>query len=220
MKPPLTQRWLAQVLLLLVLVLPSLGLSPLLADDIGFPVIAASVMVRDLALLGLVAYFVWSEGEGAQAIGWRPAGFDREAALGALLFLPVLTGLALLQWLLGALGSPPPVPPPAAMIPEGAGQWVLAAFLLVIVAVTEETLFRGFLITRLRALSGSTAFALVLSTLVFAVGHGYQGRTGVVAVAALGLCYGAIFLWRGSLVAPATLHLLQNATGMFILGGG
>lgn len=220
MKPPATQRWLAQVLLLLFLVLPSLGLSPLLADGIGFPVIAVSVMVRDLALLGLVAYFVWSEGEQAQTIGWHRAGFQREAALGALLFLPVLTGLALLQWLLQHLGLPPPVPPPAAMIPEGAGQWGLAALLLVIVAVTEETLFRGFLITRLRALSGSTAFALALSSLIFAMGHGYQGRTGVVAVAALGLFYGALFLWRGSLVAPTTMHLLQNATGMFILGGG
>lgn len=218
MRPPASQRWFVQVLLLLFLVLPSLGLSPLLVDDVGFPALAGSVLLRDLALLGLVVYFVWSEGEPAESIGWRRDGRGREALLGVLWFVPALLGLGLLQSLLAALGLPPPTPPPAALIPAGAGEYVLGMVLLVVVAVTEETLFRGFLITRLLALSGSRTAALALSTAIFAVGHGYQGATGVIAVACLGLLYGLIYLWRGSLVAPTVMHFLQNATGMFILG--
>jgi membrane protease YdiL (CAAX protease family) len=219
MIPPARQRRFAQVSLLLLLVLPSIGVSPLLVEGITFAMMAGSLLLRDAALLGLVAYFVWSDGEEAATIGWRRDGYAHEILLGAGLFLPVLLGLSLLQALLIALGMPPPVPPPAALMPAGMAEYGLALILLVVVAITEETLFRGFLITRLLALGGGRVVALALSTLIFSIGHGYQGVTGVVAVASLGLLYAVIFLWRGSLVAPAVLHFLQNATGMFILGG-
>lgn len=206
------------MLLLLILLLPSLGLEPVALDDITFPRLASAVILRDLALLGLVGYFVWAEGGTAASIGWHRPGAAREALLGAVAFVPALLGLGLLQGLLQTLGLPPPTPPPTALIPQGTGDAAIAMMLLVVVAVVEETLFRGFLLTRLLALTGRRSLALGLATLIFALGHGYEGVTGMLAVAALGLLYGVIFLWRGSLVAPAVMHFLQNAAGMFVLG--
>ncbi len=216
MRPSAPRRQLAQVLLLLFLVLPSLGLSPLALEDITFPWLAAAVILRDLTLLALVGYFVWAEGGTAASIGWRRRGAGHEVLLGALAFAPALLGLALLQSLLQSFGLPPARPPPAALIPQTPGDAAFAVVLLVVVAVVEETLFRGFLLTRLLALTGHRGVALTVATLVFALGHGYQGVTGLIAVAALGLLYGVIYLWRGSLVAPATMHFLQNAAGMLV----
>ncbi|MCF8080605.1 MAG: CPBP family intramembrane metalloprotease [Desulfobacterales bacterium] len=34
---------------------------------------------------------------------------------------------------------------------------------------------------------------------------------GVIATFLLGVVFGAVYLWRGSLVAPIAIHFLQNA---------
>jgi membrane protease YdiL (CAAX protease family) len=49
------------------------------------------------------------------------------------------------------------------------------------VAVAEETIFRGYLILRFRAVTGRTSAAVLLSSIVFSLGHGYEGMAGVIS---------------------------------------
>ena len=64
--------------------------------------------------------------------------------------------------------------------------------------------------------------AVVLSSVIFALGHGYQGAAGAIAVGIIGALLAVIYLWRGSIVAPVVLHFVQNFTGIVLaplLGG-
>jgi uncharacterized protein len=53
--------------------------------------------------------------------------------------------------------------------------------------------------------------------MIFAVGHGYEGTAGAVTVGTLGLAFGAVYLWRRSLVAPATMHLLLDPIPILLI---
>lgn len=66
-------------------------------------------------------------------------------------------------------------------------------------ALGEEMFFRGYLITRLRALFPATrlaaVFAIIIPALIFGYGHlYYQGVRGAVVTTAIGLAFGAMFL--------------------------
>jgi len=69
--------------------------------------------------------------------------------------------------------------------------WTLAAF-------GEEMVFRGYLMNRISDLvgNGRTGWisALVASSLIFGVAHGYQGLAGVIGSAEIGLLLGALYL--------------------------
>jgi membrane protease YdiL (CAAX protease family) len=66
-------------------------------------------------------------------------------------------------------------------------------------AVSEEIIFRGFLLQRFeRALGGGTrglGIAIVLQAALFGAAHYPQGAPGIVATSLGGLLWGAIFLW-------------------------
>jgi len=94
---------------------------------------------------------------------------------------------------------------------------LLALLLVTVVAVSEETMFRGYLCLRLQGLTRNPVAAVLISSLLFALGHGYQGTTGLLAVGILGAALAVVYLWRGSLVAPMTIHFLQNFFAMLVL---
>jgi membrane protease YdiL (CAAX protease family) len=99
----------------------------------------------------------------------------------------------------------------------------LAAF----VAVWEETVFRGFLLGRLRAgLPASDAprarllrdaVAVVLCGLCFGAGHGYQGALGLLQTTMAGIVLGALAVWRGSLWPAIGAHLAIDAFGLLMI---
>ena len=90
---------------------------------------------------------------------------------------------------------------------------VLVAVVLV-PAVAEELMFRGFVLggcrSRMRA-----AGAVVVSALLFGAYHlnPYQFVVGTL----LGLLLGALALRTGSILAPMLFHLTNNALGVFIM---
>jgi membrane protease YdiL (CAAX protease family) len=50
----------------------------------------------------------------------------------------------------------------------------------VVVAVSEETVFRGYLLLRLGAVLHGPFRAVLLSSALFSLGHGYEGSAGAV----------------------------------------
>lgn len=204
---------------LLLLLAPSFifSISPAQATRIGFVDVAVSAIVRDLGLLALVLYWLWRDKEPLRTIGLQRRYAGREVLVGALLFLPFLIVVGAIRVALEGLGLQGAESVPEFLIPEGSGELALALVFLVVVAVAEEAIFRGYLIHRLGQLTGSLAAAVVISSALFSLGHGYQGAAGLVTVGLLGLILAGIYLWRGSLVAPMVLHFLQNATGILVL---
>jgi len=100
-----------------------------------------------------------------------------------------------------------------AMAPDSAGGW--AALLLVVlplVAGFEELLFRGVLIGAFATGFGLSPWLLAaLSSVAFALGHGAQGRVGVVVTGALGFVLAAAYVLTGSLATVIVAHYLVNA---------
>ncbi|HKK14100.1 MAG TPA: type II CAAX endopeptidase family protein [Gammaproteobacteria bacterium] len=224
--PPRRQQ-LVELGVFLFLVVPSMFLSLATAQpkELSFSLVAGSSLLTDLALLSLVLYFVWSSGEGVRAVGWVPRGLVREMAVGAGLFVPFFFGVSVVADLLQHAGLKVPSSLPEFLMPQGGMQVALALVFLVVVAVAEETLFRGYLILRLSAVTGSETAAVVLSSILFGIGHGYEGSGGLVTVGLMGAVFAMIYLWRRSLVAPMTMHFLQDFVSIMLVplmahGGG
>lgn len=213
---------LIEVSVFLFLIMPSMALSFFRTDQaaLSFPVVAGVTILQDLALLSLVLYVIWRNGEPLKAIGWTLANARREAVLGLGLFLPFFFMVSVLQTVLRSAGFSAPEAPPSYLIPSGSAQILLALAFLAVVAVAEETIFRGYLLLRFQSLMGNPTGAVLLSALIFSIGHGYQGSVGVITVAAIGLFLAVVYLWRGSLIAPIVMHFLQNFIGIFLAPNG
>ncbi len=206
-----------ELAIFLFLIVPSMAFSFLAIKQgiVGFGITAVATIFRDLSLVALILFFFWRNGEGVVSLGWRPEW--RDMGVGALLFVPFFFFSDWLSGMLESLGLSAPATPPISVDPQGTSQLLLACVLVLVIAVAEETIFRGYLILRFQAISKSPAFAVVASAFVFSLGHGYEGSAGVVTVGVMGLIFGLIYLWRRSLVAPMTMHLLQDLLVIVVL---
>jgi membrane protease YdiL (CAAX protease family) len=215
-----SREQLLEVCVFLLLIVPSLVLSFFAVNQgsVGFTLTAIATIMRDLALVALILFFLWRNGEHVGLLGWTLRRGWRELGLGVLLFVPFFFGANFLDSALQAAGlSAPSAPTPSSLSASGTAEFVLAGILVVVVAIAEETIFRGYLILRFRSVTTNAAAAVVLSALVFSLGHGYEGTAGVVTVGFMGLIFALVFLWRKSLVAPMVMHFLQDFLGIVLL---
>jgi membrane protease YdiL (CAAX protease family) len=212
---------LLEVSVFLFLIAPSLILSFFVVKqgDMSFVLTAVSTILRDLALVSLILFFLWRNRESIrQSLGWTLKNSWKEVLLGVGLFVPVTFGTAWLDRFLQTVGfSAPATPQPSFLAAAGLGEFILAFFLVLIVAVAEETIFRGYLILRFSAIAGSRTVAVLVSTVIFSLGHGYEGTAGVITVGVLGLTFALVYVWRKSLVAPVVMHFLQDFIGIILL---
>ena len=97
---------------------------------------------------------------------------------------------------------------------------VLLAIGLVFGGVVEEIVFRGLVIGWEAISFGERAAVplLLLSSVVFGLGHLYQGWSGVISTGLTGLAFGAIYLAAGRKLLPAMLaHMTLDAIGITML---
>jgi len=75
-------------------------------------------------------------------------------------------------------------------------QWMIMVWILV--AVIEEGIYRGYLMTEIRNILGVGILALtinlVFTSLVFGLSHGYQGTSGMLSTGIVGAILGIIFI--------------------------
>jgi membrane protease YdiL (CAAX protease family) len=214
-------RWsqFLEVSVLVLLILPSTVVSHFAIKQPGFGFVPAAIgtILHNVAFLCLIAFFVWKNGESWKSFGLRGDHAGREVVAGILLFVLMSIAVNLLAKLLSSAGiSLPGGDAPSFLTPGSRAAYVLALFLVVLVSISEEVIFRGYLIVRLVAVSRSRLLAVLLSTLIFASGHGYQGASGVAAVFMIGLVLSCVYLWRKSLVAPIVMHFMQDFLGIFV----
>ncbi len=166
-----------------------------------------------------------------QDIGWQLGNPLVEIAAGIagyLALLPFIVAgllatlvLSSLLYLISAPNefSPVGVPHPIAHEITGDDPFWTIFKLLMLTAVAapliEETMFRGVLYRHLRDASRhmtrwiSVLFASLLNGLIFAAIHP-QGIVAIPALVVLGAGFCLVRQWRGSLIAPMTMHALHN----------
>jgi membrane protease YdiL (CAAX protease family) len=107
------------------------------------------------------------------------------------------------------------------LAPDSAGGWaVLLGVVLPIIAVSEELLFRAALIGVPAAGYGVSPWLLaVVASAAFALGHGAQGRVGVVVTGALGFVLAAGYVVSGSLLLVIVAHYVINALEFLVHEG-
>jgi uncharacterized protein len=209
-----------EVSVFILLVLPSMVLSHFAAKQpgFGFTIAAVGTILHNVAFLCLIAFFAWKNGEGWERFGCAGRNAGRELVAGLWLFALMFLAAGLVESLLSSLGIPRSGKGvPSFLTPRTPAGYALALLLVVTVSISEEIIFRGYLLLRFTTVIGNRVPAVLLSTLIFAAGHGYQGASGVAAVFVIGLLLSLVYLWRRSLVAPMVMHFLQDFLGIFVL---
>jgi len=217
-RPARREAWL-ELGVFLLLIVPSMILAyfETQTPGVSFVLIALSTIFRDLALVALILFFLWRNGEPLTRVGWTWRNFWGELALGVVLFIPffIVTNLVALALTAAGLSTPPAGP--SFLTPLSYEEVALGFVLVVVVAIAEETIFRGYLILRFENLLPSAGTAILLSALIFSLGHGYEGETGVGTVFVMGVILALVYIWRRSLVAPATMHFLQDFLAIVLI---
>ena len=156
--------------------------------------------------------------EFADDLGISPGeGFSREVIIGFGAFVASRPALSLTSFLISTLSelfgdATEQVGVPMYEQPLS-HSWVLVVLGALVSVIwapfVEEALFRGTLLAALREKVGPAA-AIGVSSLAFGAIHPYP-VSGLIYVTVMGLILGLLRHWRGSLIAPITLHLLHNA---------
>ena len=211
---------LVEVSVFLFLVVPSMVLSffAVKQGTLSFVLVAFATILRDLALVSLILFFLWHNGEHVNRIGWKFKNISKEVALGIGLYVPFSFVTGFFENALQVAGfSGPSTPLPSFMAAKGTTQFFLAIALVAVVSLAEETIFRGYLILRLKTITGNLLTAALLSAAIFSLGHGYEGSAGVITVGFMGLVFTFVYMWRQNLVAPIVMHFLQDFIGIVLL---
>ncbi|KAA9410646.1 CPBP family intramembrane metalloprotease [Haloarcula hispanica] len=107
------------------------------------------------------------------------------------------------------------------LAPDSAGGWVvLLGGVLPVIAIVEELLFRAAAIGVPVAGLDAPAWAMaIVASVAFALGHGAQGRMGIVVTGTLGLALAGLFIATNSLLAVVVAHYLVNALELIVHEG-
>ena len=85
-------------------------------------------------------------------------------------------------------------------------------------AVVEEILFRGYMIEKVRQLTGSTALAVFVSVAVFTYAHlSGWGAVHLIPVCAGAIVFAVLYIWRRDLACNMIGHFIVDGAG-FLFG--
>jgi uncharacterized protein len=102
------------------------------------------------------------------------------------------------------------------LLPQGVTEKILWVGVSASAGICEELAFRGYFQRQFAALAHSRWKALFVQAALFGISHGYQGVEACVRIAAFGLLFGALALWRRSLRPGMVAHAWGDiASGIF-----
>ncbi|MFB4296356.1 CPBP family intramembrane glutamic endopeptidase [Actinomadura sp. NTSP31] len=104
------------------------------------------------------------------------------------------------------------------MLPRTSTERWYALAMAVTAGVSEELVYRGFLIALgVDVLGLNVTMAAALALALFTVGHVYQGWAGMILVAGVGYALTNLYLSSGSLLVPVCLHIFIDVLSMVVL---
>jgi hypothetical protein len=175
----------------------------------------------------LTAYVWWglrrSGGSLRELIGgrWRSAGdFFLDMAIAAGVWLGALTMIALAAFAMGMnhAGNLSDAQKQIGFLaPQSTLEIVLWICLSATAGFCEEVLFRGYFQKQFTRLLRCRWSALVVVSILFGLGHGYEGAQRMVLIALLGFAFGLMSLLRKSLRPAMMAHTLQDTISGLLL---
>jgi len=103
------------------------------------------------------------------------------------------------------------------LAPQTAGEHRWFGLVSITAGVCEEMLYRGLLLAVLSPVVG-TGSAVLLSSLIFGLGHAYQGAAGIAKTTLVGLVMALLTVFSGSLFVPMLLHAVIDLTSGRMMG--
>ena len=165
------------------------------------------------AMLLILRWHGLSAWDAGERLGDAPLTF--EATFAVLIVLAVVSPIALWR-----VRRAQPAKLAAAMgrlrrlTPSSGLEMAVFVVVCLTAGVCEELLYRGWLLNILRAATGSTWAAVVVSSIVFGIGHAYQGVKGMLRTVFVALQLAILYVWVGSLIPGQVLH-----AGVDVLAG-
>jgi uncharacterized protein len=163
----------------------------------------------------LILFTVHREGTGLKGIGFKKIRlFDFILAIG-FLFVANLT-LSLLALVLSYFGLAIPGEIEL-LLPENNTERILWVMLSFTAGVCEEAAFRGYLLTRLRILGNRRSWIIpvIVASLVFGMGHTYQGLGGFILLTIYGAMFAVFYIKTKSIWPVIIAHFFQDFSALF-----
>jgi membrane protease YdiL (CAAX protease family) len=160
--------------------------------------------------------------------GVRPTGFSlrelvggrwtsaRSVAVDFILALAIWALWSLIQLIWNHVSGPSHAASIQILLPQGATEKVLWIAVSASAGICEELAFRGYFQRQFAALAHSRWIALFVQAALFGISHGYQGVEACARIAAFGVLFGLLALWRSSLRPGMVAHAWGDiASGIF-----
>lgn len=194
--------------------------------DQPFQYQALGTIVHSAGAIALVLFVIWRSGEPFSAFGLDrfEVGKDLFGGVGAFV-LGVIWNYVLWYGLATILGRSraaelashdlSAIAPP----PSGRGAFGLLVAMSVANGFAEELVMRAYLIPRFERLLGSTAVAVMVSAILFAGYHSYQGSGGIISALTIGLVYGGVFCAMRRAWPVAVGHSITDIIALAMMRG-
>src|SRR5262245_35431573 len=171
----------------------------------------ASLWLLFAAVVGII---VLLEKQPLASLWLKPFHWHSVAWAGLLILASILFLFPVTEWIRKAVG----LPGYAVGMEKGLALPIWFRVVAVVTAgIVEETLFRGYAVTRLAQLTGSLWLSAPLSALIFAALHlPVWGGGPVLAFLIGGMATTAFFVWRRDLLAMIIAHVAIDAWALVI----
>ena len=104
------------------------------------------------------------------------------------------------------------------LLPVRLRERIVFVGLAITAGVTEEVIFRGFLITALMVAMQNIWTAALAASIVFGMLHAYQGRAGVLRTSVLGFALATPFVLTGSIMPSIVAHtVIDLVAGLWLV---
>ncbi len=148
-------------------------------------------------------------------IGFRRPRWS-DIAAGGIFMLVALPILGVLAFTMRQLGIEIPEMVIRALVPGNSIEWCFWVGLSMTAAVSEETIFRGYLLTAGERVLRRRAPAVIIAAIAFGIGHVYQGIAGVILISIYALMLTWLRFRTVGLWAPIIAHTLQNVIAAYL----
>ena len=183
----------------------------------GFPLdnvylLCSYVLLEAAITLGLLFLVLRAHGERIADLGFRTQAWKLDVLLG-LALVPVLFLIngVITAFFQAYLPKHFSSHNPLLEIIHTRREMCLFVFSALVAGGIKEELQRAFILTRFREHLGKAWLGLLLWSIAFGGAHYVQGWQGMAAAGLFGFIFGAVYLARGSLLAPMVAHGLYDS---------
>lgn len=182
----------------------------------------ASTIAFQWILVGVIFWRTSAHGLGAAEMGLGRPSLGLTAAVSTLLAALLLANQLISLKYVGA--RPQDLRSKLAQValrifPQDQLERLVFFAVVITVALCEELIYRGFSQAIFQNVTRSTLGGIVLSALLFAVAHAYQGRRGIIATCIVGLLFAVARSITGSLIPCVVGHFIVDFVAGYLFPG-